>query len=210
MSALTLYNFDLDENCYRVRLLISMLSLEARCVAVDMVPGLEHLKRPVIELNPLGDIPVLTDGELVISGPAAILAYLARRYGGEAWAAPADPALYAQHASWLEFAAGALPSARQARLVSLFGLKGDLANPASKGRHALRLMEDHMTRSGFDDGVWFVGKHASIVDIALFPAFALSRDWGVGHEEFPALRRWARRFRALPGFRTMPGIPDYQ
>ena len=146
----------------------------------------------------------------MVSGPVAILAYLGRRYGGEAWAAPADPSLYAQHVSWLEFAAGALPSARQARLVSLFGLKGHLTHLASEARDALRLMEDHMTLSGFDDGVWFVGKHDFIVDIALFPAFALSRDWGVGHEEFPALRRWARLFRTLPGFRTMPGIPDYQ
>ena len=59
MSELTLYNFDLDENCYRVRLLISMLGLEANMVAVDMVPGFEHQKPPVIDLNPLGDIPVL-------------------------------------------------------------------------------------------------------------------------------------------------------
>jgi hypothetical protein len=38
---------------------------------------------------------------------------------------------------------------------------------------------------------------------------ALSRDFGVDHDEYPALRRWARRFRKLPGFLTMPGIPDY-
>ena len=36
-----------------------------------------------------------------------------------------------------------------------------------------------------------------------------SRDFGIDHDEYPALRRWARRFRALPGFKTMPGIPDY-
>lgn len=209
MSALTLYNFDLDENCYRVRLLISMLSLEAKLIAVDMVPGFEHLKPAMIDLNPRGDLPVLTDGELAVSGPLAILAYLAHRYGGEIWAAPADPAGWVGHLMWLEFAASELPATRQARLVSLFGLKGDAGELAARGRRALRLMEDHMTLSGFDEASWFVGERVSIVDIALFPAFALSRDWAVGHEEFPALRRWARRFRALPGFRTMPGIPDY-
>jgi glutathione S-transferase len=205
MSDLTLYNFDLDENCYRVRLMLSMLKLEARFVAVDMVPGFEHLKPPVIDLNPLGDIPVLVDGDLVLSGPVAILAYLARRYGGEAWAGPADPTFM----SWLEFAAGELPAARQARLVCLFGAPGDEAALRAQGRRALRHMEDHMILRGYDDAAWFVGERASIADIALFPAFALSRDWGVGHEEFPALRKWARRFRALPGFRTMPGVPDY-
>ena len=209
MSELILYNFDLDENCFRVRLLLSMLGLDVKFVAVDMVPGFEHLKTPVIDLNPLGDIPVLKDDDLVVSGPVAILAYLARRHGAEVWAAPSDAIAHAQYVSWLEFAAGELPAARQARLVSLFGLEGDLGDLVAKGRRALRVMEDHMTLRGFDDGVWFASERASIVDIALFPAFALSRDWGVGHEEFPALRRWARRFRGLPGFRTMPGIPDY-
>jgi glutathione S-transferase len=208
MSELTLYNFDLDENCFRVRLFISLLGLEAKMIAVDMVPGLEHLKSPLIDLNPLGDLPVLKDGDLVVLGPIAALAYLARRYG-EAWGAPSEPIAYAQHVSWLEFAASRLPATRQARWVSLFGSEGDLGGLAAQGRRALRLMEDHMTLRGFEDGLWFVGERASIVDVALFPAFALSRDWGVGHEEFPALRRWARRLRGLPGFRTMPGIPDY-
>jgi glutathione S-transferase len=45
--------------------------------------------------------------------------------------------------------------------------------------------------------------------VALFPLFALSRDFGIDHDEFPGLRRWIRRFRALDGFITMPGIPDY-
>ena len=35
------------------------------------------------------------------------------------------------------------------------------------------------------------------------------RQFGIDHDEYPALRRWARRFRTLPGFKTMPGIPDY-
>jgi glutathione S-transferase len=43
----------------------------------------------------------------------------------------------------------------------------------------------------------------------LFPAIALSRDFGVDHDEFAALRRWMSRVRSLPGFITMPGIPAY-
>jgi glutathione S-transferase len=209
MSGLTLYDFDLDENCYRVRLMLGLLALEAKRVAVDMVPGRDHQKPPLLALNPGGDLPILLDGELVVCGAVAGLAYLARRYGGVDWAPPADAADYASFVSWLEFAAGELPAARAARNASLFGLAGDLDALRAKGRRALRLMEDHMTLRGLDGAVWFVGARASIVDVALFPAFALSRDWGVGHEEFPALRRWLRRFRALPGFAVMPGIPDY-
>lgn len=208
MSPLTLYNFDLDENCYCVRLALGFLGREARLVAVDMVPGREHEKPPLIDLNPGADLPILVAGEIVVAGPLACLAFLARSDGGP-WRAPADPAAYAAFATWLEFAAGALAVAREARAACLFGGAGDLDALVAKGRLALRRMEDRLTLRRLDGGVWFVGDRPTLVDIALFPVFALSRDWGVGHEEFPALRLWLRRFRALPGFRVMPGVPDY-
>jgi glutathione S-transferase len=53
------------------------------------------------------------------------------------------------------------------------------------------------------------GAGPTIADVAVFPAIALSRDAEIEHDEYPALRRFIRRFRALPGFVTMPGIPDY-
>ena len=206
---LTLYNFDLDEDCYRVRLMLGLLSLPARLVAVDMIPGREHEKPPLIDLNPGGDLPILVDGPATICGGVAGLVWLARRYGGANWAAPDDAADYAACLSWLDFAAAELPPTRAARNASLFGLPGDLDALRARGRRALRRMEDHMTLRGLDGAGWFVGARVSVVDVALFPAFALSRDWSVGHEGFPALRRWLRRFRALPGFAVMPGIPDY-
>jgi glutathione S-transferase len=70
-------------------------------------------------------------------------------------------------------------------------------------------MDDHMTARHFDGKEWFVGDRATLADLVLFPSFALSRDYGVDHDEYPALRRWIRRFRSLKGFHTMPGIPDY-
>jgi len=209
MSELTLYDFDLDENGYRVRLMLGLLSLPAKRVAVDMIPGLAHLKPPMIALSPFGCLPVLVDGEAKLCGAVACLVWLARRYGGADWAAPEAPAELAAYLSWLEFAAAELPAARAARNVSLFGLPGDLEALRARGRRALRRMEDHMTLRGLDGAEWFAGARVTIADVALFPAFALSRDWGVGHEEFPALRRWLRRFRALPGFIVMPGIPEY-
>ena len=206
---LTLYNFDLDEDCYRLRLTLGLLALPARLVAVDMVPGREHEKPPLIELNPRGDLPILVDGPATVCGGVACLVWLARRYGGADWAAPEDAADCAAYLSWLGFAAAELPAARAARQGSLFGPTGDLDALRARGRRALRRMEDHMSSRGLDGAGWFVGARVSVVDVALFPAFALSRDWSVGHEGFPALRLWLRRFRALPGFAVMPGIPDY-
>ena len=78
-----------------------------------------------------------------------------------------------------------------------------------QSRQAFRIMDDHLTQREFDGGKWFAAPTPTIADIALFPAIALSRDFGVEHDEYPALRRWMRRVRAIPGFITMPGIPAY-
>ena len=78
MSGISLYDFELDENCYKVRLLLSVLGMSYRKVAVNMVPGAEHLQPPLLTLNPRGSLPILVDGELVLSEAEAILIYLAR------------------------------------------------------------------------------------------------------------------------------------
>lgn len=209
MSAIILYNFELDENCYRVRLALGALGLEWTAVAIDMVPGGEHLKPAMLALNPMGDLPVLSDGELTLTGPTAIMSYLARRYGGDALLPVDDPAFYGQVQQWLEFSATALKAAREARVTSLFGGADDEAALRAAARKALRVMDDAMTLRHYDGAEWFVGDGATLADLALFPSFALSRDYHLGHEEFPALRRWARKVRTIPGFKTMPGIPDY-
>ena len=110
---------------------------------------------------------------------------------------------------WLMFSAGDLAVTASARGLALFDAPGDEAALRAGAREVLRIMDDHLTARGFVGGDWFAGAGPTVADIALFPAFALSRDFGIDHDEYPALRRWARRFRALPGFLTMPGIPDY-
>jgi len=203
---ITLHDFELDDGCYRVRLLLAFLGLPARIVAVDMWPGQEHTRPPLLSLNPLATLPILTDGDLVLHDPAAILAYLARRYDTAGVWLPAEPAPFGQVMMWLSFAIGPAAAASTARSHALFGHG---ANTAAAAAAALRIMDDHMTARGFQGAPWFAGPTPTIADIALFPAIALSRDFGVEHEAYPALRRWMRRVRAIPGFIPMPGIPDY-
>jgi glutathione S-transferase len=209
MSSLVLYNYELDDSCYRVRLALSLLGLDCQTVAVDVYPGKEHLTPPFLAMNPLGRLPILKDGELVLHGTEAILTYLARVHDPSDRWLPPEAASFAKVTQWLNFSARDLGATISARQQSLFGAPGDEAMLREASFKAIRIMDDHMTARGFERAEWFAAPHATVADIALFPAFALSRDFGIDHDEFPALRRWARRFRAVPGFRTMPGIPDY-
>lgn len=210
MSELVLYNYELDENCYRVRLVLSMLGLSWKSVAIDVIPGREQESPAMLALNPQGQLPILGDDDLVLSGTGAIMAYLARRYDETGSLMPVDPQDFGKVQMWLEFAATALKPAYDARLSALFAIGGDQESLAASARKSLRIMDDFMLRRQFAGAEWFVGDTATLADLILFPGFALSRDYGVQHAEFDGLRRWSRRLRSLPGFKTMPGIPDYQ
>jgi glutathione S-transferase len=209
MAGIMLYNYELDESCYKVRLALSMLGLEWETVAVDAFPGAEHKTPPFLAMSPAGSLPILRDGETTMFGAESIIVHLARSHDAAATWLPAEGANFAHVMQWLFFAAGDLGVASAARRRAMFGAAGDEAALRAGAMRALRAMDDHMTARGFEKKEWFAAGGPTIADIALFPAFALSRDFGVDHDEYPALRRWARRFRALPGFMTMPGIPDY-
>lgn len=209
MSGITLYNYELDEQSYRARLALSIFGLEWTTIAVDMFPGAEQKKPHMLALNPLGTLPVIQAGDLVLSGTSAILLYLAKtRDASKRWL-PEEGAAFGSVAKWLGFFETALASAVEARLQSLFDTPGDATSLRQAARKAFRIMDDHMTARHFDGEEWFVGDGPTLADLALFPSFALSRDFGVDHDEYPALRRWIRRFRTVKGFHTMPGIPDY-
>jgi glutathione S-transferase len=160
-------------------------------------------------LNPLGTLPILTDGDLVLRDAEAILAYLVHRYDPARTWLPDAPAEFGQVMIWLGFAARDLRAATVARRQAMFDVPSWDPAVMADARDAFRVMDDHMTAREFADAAWFAGAGPTIADLALFPGIALSRDFGIEHEAYPALRRWMRRVRSLPGFITMPGIPDY-
>jgi len=209
MAKLTLYDYELDDQCYKVRLFLGALGCLYDKVAVDVHPGSEHRSARYIRLNPLGALPILTEADLTIYGAEAILTYLALKYDTARVWLPEKPETFGRIMQWLAFSGSILSAASIARAHALFEIEADETKVYRKARLAFRLMEDHMTKQQFDDTFWFIGNTATIVDIALFPNIALSRDFGVDHDEYPALRRWMAHVRGIPGFITMPGIPAY-
>ncbi len=203
MSVPVLWTYDLDEACYAARLTAALAGAEVTLRAVDVVPGAETGSAAFRALSPMGRVPVLVDGKVVLTQTEAILTDLARR--GERGAAllPDTP----EALDWLIFAARDLSAAGRARAAALFGT-GD-ARAAGEARAALLVLEDRLTAQGLRGAGFVAGNTPGVADLALFPGFALSRDWGLGHEAFPALRLWARRIRMLPGFVGMPGLPAF-
>ena len=77
---LTLYDHPLSGNCEKVRLLLSILQIPYESVLVDVPKGVNR-ESSFTRINPLQQIPVLTDGSYTVQDSQAILLYLAERSG---------------------------------------------------------------------------------------------------------------------------------
>ncbi len=207
MSSFTLYNYVLSGNCYKVRLMAALLGVEYEAVAVDFYPGFEHRSEPMLALNPLGTLPILTAGDMVLTETQAMLAWLAAKFDPSGqWYPASDPVLGPQVLEWLGIASRLTGSVGVARLHTMLDWPVDgeaVRKAALKDLQAFELLLNDRVLIGH---TWLVGDQPTIADIACFPYVALSPDAGLEHDGFPAIRNWLYAVRSLPGFVTMPGI----
>jgi glutathione S-transferase len=200
MAAMKLHDLELSGNCYKVRLLCSLLGLKLDLAPVDFLGG-AHKKSPLIDKNPFGEIPVFEDGSVTLRDSQAILVYLARKYGGEAWL-PTDATGMAEVVSWLMVAENEIARGpNDARLHDKFGYKLDAGEARDNAKRVIGLMEAHLAKRN-----WLAADRPTIADIACMPYVALSHEGGVSLQPYPRVRGWIDRIKALPGFMAMPAL----
>ena len=200
-----LYDYILSPSCYKVRLLASLLGVDLELRPVDFHPGREHKGKELLALNPAGSIPILVDGDLVLTESSAMLAYIAGRHAPQ-WLAGGDVKEIAQQQQWLAFSHRLTSALGGARLVEMLHFDGDLGALQSSGINALRELEAALFARRLAGAVFLVGDTPSIADIACFPYVALAPDGSISLDSYPSIRIWMRALRALPGFIEMPGI----
>jgi glutathione S-transferase len=201
-----LHDYILSDDCYKVRLLLSMLRVDWEPVKVNIHPGAEHRRPDFLAVNPLGKIPVLTDGDLVLRTAPAILAYLARTHDRSGQWYPEDAAVSATILLWLVFSEAELRPLSDARALDLFGSDDDPAVYRAASLSALQVLEDHLAESEITGQDWVAASHPTIADLALFPSVAMAPDAGISLDIYPAIWRWIARVKRLPGFVVMPGV----
>ncbi|WP_417661296.1 glutathione S-transferase family protein [Pseudomonas sp.] len=193
-----LYDLDVSGNCYKVRLLASLANIELEIVAVDFLNG-AHKKAPLLDLNPLGELPILEDGTQIIRDSQAILVYLAGVYGGLAWW-PAHAQGQAEIVQWLSFAANEVDhSLCAARLVQKFGVELDQSVALEKSKVTLAFLDKHLEHND-----WLAIGRPSIADCAVYPYVVLAPEGGVDLTPYTHIARWMSRVEALPGYLAKP------
>ena len=203
-----LYDYVLSGSCYKVRLFLSILGQEYEPVPVDYYPGGEHRSAEFREINPLGQLPVLRDGDVLLRDAQAILVYLAGKYDAKRTWYPEDPERQGQIAMWLSFAGGEIMNASAASLHDMLFYDFDIDKVRAAAHAAFRVLDDHLTDVEIRGGTWIVGDNPTIADIACFPYVALSGDGGILLDDYHAIRRWMMAVKQIPGFETMPGIHE--
>jgi glutathione S-transferase len=205
---ITLYDYELSGNCYKVRLLLHLLQVGFARREIDFHPGREHQSPWFLALNPLGQLPVLDDDGWILRDAQAILVYLAGRYDPtQRWCPRDDAAGLATLVSWLSFAHDLTATAGLARLHDTLFYAADIEQCRSGAHRALRVLDEHLWFAEQEGRQWICSREApTIADIACFPTVMLSEEGGISRLPYPAIRRWTDRVRRLEGFVTMPGI----
>lgn len=198
--SLTLYGTPLSGHAHRAELMLRLLGLSYRyedgSAPVRQSPAF-------LALNPLGQIPVLVDGDLVLPDSNAILVYLARRYDPSGAWYPDDAVIAARIQRWLSMAAGEVRyGPAKARVIQLFKAEGDLAAAQAIARSLLAFMEGHLA-----DRVFLAHHAPTIADVACYSYVAHAPEGGVPLDAHPGIRAWLGRIEALPGFVAMPRSP---
>ena len=203
-----LYDYLLSVNCYKQRLLLSILDVPYERVDIDFYPGWEHKGDEFRKINPLGHIPVIDDDGYVLWDAHAILVYLAAKYDPSGtWYPTGDPQRLGEVASWLLFAEGTTNTASAARLHVNLDYDFDLEACQAGAHRLFRVLDEHLWFREQQGQAWVAsGESPTIADIALFGDVALSEEGGISRLDYPALRRWTARVQRLPGFIDMPGI----
>ena len=197
---LKLYDAALSGNCHKARLMLSLLRLEHELVPVRLQEG-EHKSPQFLEMNPLGQVPVLMDGEVVIRDAQAILVYLARRYGGEDWF-PLEAEPMAKVVQWLSTAANDIQHGLSAaRLYYLLNAKVDIDQAQKKAHQVLQVLDKHL-----GERKWLECDRPTIADVACYPYVGLAPDGKVSLEAYPNVIAWIERIKQLPGYISMPGL----
>jgi len=197
---LTLYDFPLSGNCYKIRLFLALIEKDYQSIEIKLQEG-ETTQLSFLKLNPRGQVPVIDDEGEIIWDSMAILVYLARGYADRTWF-PDDALDQARVMQWLAVSENeVLYGLARARGIRLFNRPFDPDECNAMGLAALKLLDDQLSQHE-----WLATDQPTIADIACYPYVALAPEGGIELTPYPAVLAWIKRIRALPGYVTMPGL----
>lgn len=196
-----IYGDLISGNCYKIKLLCSILDIGHEWIAMDIMKG-DTRTQEFLDKNPNGKIPLLEleDGRFLAESNA-ILFYLA--YGSELL--PIDIVLKSKVLEWLFYEQYSHePYIAVRRFIRKYeGMpkerQAEFDAKEANGLKALGIMENHLARNEY-----FVGENLSIADLALYAYTHVADEGGFDLGGYPAIQAWCDRIAGTKGYFPMP------
>ncbi|KAL2251663.1 UNVERIFIED_CONTAM: Glutathione S-transferase zeta class [Sesamum indicum] len=211
---LVLYSYWQSSCSWRVRFGLNLKGLSYEYRAVNLAKG-EQFTSEFGKVNPLRYVPVLVDGDVVVSDSYAILLCLEEKYPQKPLL-PADPQLRAIN---LQAASIVSSSIQPLHMLSLLKYVEEKVGPEEQQAWAHVHIEKGFL--GFElypalekllkdcAGPYATGEEVFLADVFLAPQIAVAtKRFNVDMSKFPTLRTVYESCNALPEFQA--SLPDRQ
>ena len=187
-------------NCYKLKLLCALLSIEHDWVAIDILRG-ETRSEEFLAMNPNAQIPVcVTDDGAILTQSNAILYYLGQ--GSPYW--PVDPLAQTRVLEWQFFEQYSHePGVAVARFIRLYqGMPEDRRDEyqacLQAGYRALGVMEARLQRQDY-----LAADTVSLADISLYAYTHVAHEGGFDLAAYPAIGAWISRIQGMDAYIPM-------
>lgn len=204
-----LYCFGESGNAYKAALTMTLTNMDWEPVFVDFFNG--ATRSPDFRaLNEMGEVPVMVDGDLVLSQSGVIQDYVSSKTGKLGGRSAAERREILRWVFWdnhklsgvagmTRFLMNFLPADKRPTEVISF----------SQGRlkSAYKVLDGHLA-----ERAWMVGDQVTIADTACCGYLYYPEPFGFDRRDWPHIDRWLDRIATLPGWKhpydLMPGNPS--
>jgi glutathione S-transferase len=190
-----------------VLLFIAENKIDCEFVVVDLLSG-EHVKEPFTKMNPSKQVPVLEDGDFVLTESSAILKYLAEKTGSPAY--PKDLKQRARVNEAMDWLNTGFYREYGYHLIypQLFphhkrptdeAHRGTIDWGKTKSAAALEILDKHYLPG---PGPYLDGNdEPTIADFFGVAILTLGQCIGVGLSAYPNIERWIAAMKARPSWK---------
>ncbi|MBJ3762620.1 glutathione S-transferase N-terminal domain-containing protein [Maribius pontilimi] len=190
-----LHCFGESGNAYKVALALELAGLDWQPVFVDFFNGETRTEDWRARVNPMGEVPVLQDGDMTLTQSGAMLDHIARTTGkldGDRseilrwlfW----DNHKFSTQIGMTRFLMNFLPEAKRPQPVIDFQL--------GRLKAAYGVLDAQL--KGRD---WLVGRDVTIADLSCCGYLYYPEPFGFDRADWPEIDRWLNNIQSLPGWK---------
>ena len=207
--AVDLYCFGESGNAYKAALAMQLAGLEWNPVYVDFFNG-ETRSEEFQRLNPMGEVPVMVDGTLILSQSGVIQDYVVERTGMLGGTSPEERREVLRWILWdnhkhstncgtVRFLSNFIPEEKRPAEAVRF-LNGRL-------KSAWKTLDSTLSKR-----TWLVGDGITIADVSCCGYLYYPEPFGFDRKDWPSIDQWLDRIAEQPEWRhpydLMPGHPS--